>query len=116
MQRTPLGSYLGQEPTNGDRQATLNLFWKRIRFGLLLMEALAVTEAQEEFVKQSNLDWIIVRPAAFTDGPAGGACKHGFPNSEKGLKLKISRADVAGFMLRQLSRDTYLRRSPGLSY
>jgi uncharacterized protein YbjT (DUF2867 family) len=100
----------------GDSHALLNFFWKRIMFGLLLREALADHEAQEEFVKKSNLDWIIVRPAAFTDGPAGGACKHGFPNSEKGLKLKISRADVAEFMLRQLSHDTYLRRSPSLSY
>ncbi len=100
----------------GDSRALLNFFWKRIMFGLLLREAYADHEAQEALVNQSGLDWTLVRPAAFTDGPATGACRHGFPPTEKSLKLKISRADVAGFMLRQLSGDTYLRRSPGLSY
>jgi len=48
--------------------------------------------------------------------PATGVYKHGFPPTEKNLKLKISRADVAGFMLQQLSGDAYLRRSASLSY
>ena len=99
----------------GDSRAVLNFFWKRIMFGLLLREAYADHEAQEAFVKQSKLDWTIVRPGAFTDGPATGAYKHGFPSTEKNLKLKISRADVANFMLRQLTNDTYLRHAPGLS-
>ena len=73
-------------------------------------------EAQEAFMKQSDIDWIIVRPGAFTNGPATGAYKHGFPPTEKKLNFKISRADVAGFMLQQLTGDTYLRQSPGLSY
>ena len=100
----------------GDSRPLLNFFWKRIMFGLLLREAYADHEAQEALVRQSGLDWIIVRPAAFTDGPATGAYKHSFPPTEKNLKLKISRADVAGFMLRQLTEDSYLRQSPGLSY
>jgi len=100
----------------GDSRALLNFFWKRIMFGLLLREAYGDHEAQEAVVKQSGLDWTIVRPAAFTDGPATGAYKHGFPPTERNLKLKISSADVAGFMLRQLTDDSYLRQSPGLSY
>ena len=85
-------------------------------FGLLLREVYADHEAQEAFIKQSDLDWIIVRPGAFTDGAATGAYKHGFPPTEKNLRFKISRADVANFMLQQLTDDTYLRRSSGLSY
>ncbi len=100
----------------GDSRALLNFFWKRIMFGLLLRDVYADHEAQEALVSQSDLDWIIVRPGAFTDGPATGAYKYGFPPTEKTLKLKISRADVADFLLRQLTDDTYLRRSPGLSY
>ena len=100
----------------GDSRANLNFFWKRIMFGLLLREMFDDHEVQEAFIKQSALNWTIVRPGAFTDGPASGAYKHGFPPSEKNLKLKISRADAAGFMLRQVADDAYLRRSPGLSY
>ncbi len=100
----------------GDSRALLNFFWKRIMFGLLLRDAYADHQAQEVVVKQSILDWIIVRPGAFTDGPATGAYRHGFPATDRNLKLKISRADVADFMLRQLTDDTYLHQTPGLSY
>jgi putative NADH-flavin reductase len=100
----------------GDSRALLNFFWKRIMFGLLLREAYADHEAQEAFIKQSDLDWIIIRPGAFTDGAGTGAYRHGFPPTEKNLNLKISRADVANFMVQQLTDDTYLRQSPGLSY
>jgi len=100
----------------GDSRAQLNFFWKRIMFGLLLRPAYADHQAQETFIEQSGLDWTIVRPAAFTDGPATGNYKHGFPVTERNLKLKISRADVAGFLLRQLNDDTYLHKTPGLSY
>jgi uncharacterized protein YbjT (DUF2867 family) len=85
-------------------------------FGLLLREAFADHEQQEAHVVGSGLDWTIVRPAAFTDGGRTGAYRHGFSPAEKGLRLKISRADVADFMLDQLKNDTYLRKAPGLSY
>ncbi len=100
----------------GDSYGHLNFFWKHIMFGLLLKKAMADHEAQEAFIKQSMLDWIVVRPAAFTDGPATGIYKHGFSGSEKNLKLKVSRADVANFMLQGLTDDTYLHQFPGLSY
>jgi putative NADH-flavin reductase len=100
----------------GDSRALLNFFWKRIMFGLLLRDAYADHETQEAIIKESDLDWIIVRPGAFTDGPATGVYKHGFPPTDQTLSLKISRADLANFMLRQLTDDSYLHRSPGLSY
>lgn len=100
----------------GDSRPVLNFFWKYIMFGLLLRDTYADHQAQEALVMRSGLDWTIVRPGAFTDGPATGAYKHGFSPTERGLKLKVSRADVAGFMLRQLADETYLRRAPGLSY
>ena len=100
----------------GDSRGHLNFFWKRIMFGFLLRQAYADHQAQEDHIRQSGVDWIIVRPAAFTDGPATGDYRHGFARTAKNLKLKISRADVADFMLRQLTDDTYLHRSPGLSY
>jgi len=100
----------------GDSRAFLNFFWKRIMFGLLLRKVYADHQVQETFVKRSDLDWVIVRPGAFTNDPATGAYQHGFPSPKKRLKLKISRADVANFMLRQLTDATYLRKTPLLSY
>lgn len=100
----------------GDSAPTLSFYWKHIMFGLLLRAMFADHQLQERHIMESDLDWTIVRPAAFTDGPATKTFRHGFPAFAKGLALKISRVDVAAFMLRQLSDVTYLRKAPGLSY
>lgn len=100
----------------GDSYAALNFLWKRIMFGLLLRKAFADHQAQEAAIEKSDLDWVLIRPGAFTDGPATGTYKQGFPATEKGIKFKISRADIADFMLRQVTGNAYLRRAASLSY
>lgn len=100
----------------GDSRGNLNFFWKHIMFGLLLRRAYADHMVQEDYVKQSHLDWTIVRPAAFTDGQLTGKYRHGFSGTDRSLTLTISRADVADFMLKQLTDQTYFRKTPGLSY
>lgn len=94
----------------------LNFFWKYVMFGWFLKGIFLDHELQEKYVQESNLDWTIVRPAAFTDGKKTGKYKHGFGPSEKALTLKISRADVADFILKQIKNDQYLLKTPGLSY
>jgi putative NADH-flavin reductase len=100
----------------GESRGNLNFFWKYIMFGMLLKQAYKDHELQEKHVAQSKLDWIIVRPAAFTDGSRTGSYRHGFGPNEPGLTLKISRADVADFILQQLGNDIYLRKTPAQSY
>jgi putative NADH-flavin reductase len=100
----------------GNSRANLNLFWKHIMFGLLLRRAYADHISQEDYIKESLLDWTIVRPGAFTDGNCTGVYRHGFPSTDKTIKGKISRADVADFMLKQLTDRMYLHETPGLSY
>jgi putative NADH-flavin reductase len=100
----------------GDSRPNLNFFWKYIMFGMLLRKAYADHELQEKYIFRSSLQWTIVRPAAFTDGPRTGSYRHGFGPNAKHLTLKISRADVADFLLKQLSDTTYLKKAPGLSY
>jgi putative NADH-flavin reductase len=100
----------------GDSRENLTFFWKHIMFGLLLREAYADHIGQENAVIRSGLDWTIVRPGAFTDGPRTGRYRHGFRPDDKAITHKISRADVAEFMLNQLTDRTYLRKTPALSY
>ncbi len=100
----------------GDSRDNLHFFWRYIMFGLFLRRAYADHVKQENCIKQSRLDWTIVRPVAYVDGNRTGAYRHGFPATDKTLKLKISRADVAHFILKQLTDDTYLRKTPGVSY
>jgi len=100
----------------GESNNNLNFFWKRIMFGWFLKQVFLDHELQEQYVKNSDLDWIIVRPAAFTDGVKTENYLHGFSSKSKSIKLKISRADVADFILKQISNKNYLHQTPGLSY
>jgi len=70
---------------------------------------------QEQIIERSGLEWVIVRPAALTDGVRTGSYRVGMP-LKVGLASKISRADVAEFMLAQLATNTYLHQVPRLSY
>jgi uncharacterized protein YbjT (DUF2867 family) len=100
----------------GESRANLNFFWKHIMFGLLLRKAYDDHTAQENIVRNSDLDWTIIRPGAYTEGQATGDYRHGFPSTARDLKLKIARADVADFMLNQLKNNGYLHMAPGVSY
>ena len=71
---------------------------------------------QEKLIEESDLDWVIVRPAALTNGVARGQYRHGPNVGSYILPVRFSRADVAAFMLQQLTDDTYLGRATGLCY
>lgn len=100
----------------GDSRGNLNFVWKYLMFGMLLRKAYADHQRQEELVRKSTLDWTIVRPGAFTDGERTGEYRHGFDGQDRTTQMKISRADVADFLLRQLTDDGYRGRAVGLSY
>jgi putative NADH-flavin reductase len=100
----------------GDSWGSLNFYWKYIMFGLILRNVFADHERQERYVRQSQLAWTIVRPGAFLDGDCTGHYRHGFPGTDQSSQLKISRADVADFILKQLTDTSYLHQTPSLSY
>lgn len=100
----------------GDSWNNLNFFWKFIMFGMLLRPAYADHQLQEKYVKNSGLDWTLVRPGAFTNGELTRRYRHGFSTDDTSTKLKISRSDVADFLLRQLFDKSYMHKTPGLSY
>lgn len=99
----------------GDSTALLPPMMKFVIVPFVLRRAFADHFAQEERVRACSLDWTLVRPGHLTNGPATGRYQHGFgPNAK--VRLKISRADVAEFMVEQLQDDRYLRRAVGISY
>lgn len=100
----------------GDSWGNLDFYWKYIMFGFILRKVFADHERQEALVRNSNLDWTIIRPGAFIDGPCTGKYRHSFPGTDRSITLKISRADVADFILKQLSNQSSLYQTSSLSY
>ncbi len=100
----------------GDSHANLQPFTKYIIISVFLRHAFADHERQETVVRQSSLDWTIVRPPHLTNGPRTGVYRHGFSTRDRRIRGKISRADVADFMLDQLTDSTYVHQTPGVSY
>ncbi len=100
----------------GESYQNLPLSYKALVKPGLLRFVYQDHEAQEAAVQASDLDWTLVRPPNFTEGDATGAYRHGFAGDVRDITLKISRADLADFMLAQVDDDTYLRACPALSY
>ena len=100
----------------GDSKGQLGPFYTYFFIPILLRNVFADKEVQEKAIEASHVDWVIVRPGALTNGPKTGKYQAGFPVTDRSIQGRISRADVADFMLRQLTDSTYLRKTPGLSY
>jgi putative NADH-flavin reductase len=100
----------------GDSHDLLPFHYRYLIFPLMLRHVYADHEQQEAIIRESRLDWIIVRPGALKDGARTGDYRHGFTASDPASKIKISRADVADFMLQQITNDNYLHQTPAVSY
>ncbi|MFT2007494.1 SDR family oxidoreductase [Pontibacter sp. 13R65] len=99
----------------GESYGNLNFIWKHIMFGMLLKKAFQDHQLQEQYILRSNLDYTIVRPSALTDGVITNGYKIGFDGDFKKLNLKIARADVAEFMLRQLQTNEFQKKAVSIS-
>jgi len=89
--------------------------YKYILTPLLLKHTFNDHISQEIIVEKSDLDWTIVRPGNLTNGKRTEEYLHGFPPSFN-VRFKISRADVAHFMLNQIEDQQYIGQKVGLSY
>lgn len=100
----------------GDSKGQPAWFFNWIILPLLLRNVFADKQVQEQYVTESGLDWTIVRPVFLTNRPRTGAYRHWVGQPPPSITGKISRADVADFMLAQVADKTYLHKAPGLSY
>lgn len=66
-----------------------------------------------ETVRRTELDWTIVRVPMLTDGEASGRVRVGYVG--KGTGPRLSRADMATFMLDQMESDEYVGQAPVIS-
>lgn len=99
-----------------ESRGILPALYRYLIIPVLLRRVYADHEKQEQLVRQSSTDWVLIRPGSFTKGPRTGNYRHGFASVDSTLRFKISREDVADFLLKQITDDTYLHQSPALSY
>jgi putative NADH-flavin reductase len=88
-------------------------FFMKVLVPPLLRDEYADKEAQEKLVRQSDLEWVIVRPMILTNGSWTNDYRAGV-DLKPGLRPYISRADVADFLMRQLTDDTFVRNAPAI--
>lgn len=70
---------------------------------------------QEKAIAASGVDWTIVRPGALTNGRARGRVRQGARVGSFIWTVRVSRADVAEFMIDQITSSTYLRTAVGVA-
>jgi putative NADH-flavin reductase len=82
----------------------------RVFMTLLLRDIYADKEAGEALIRASNLDWTLVQPPQLTNGPLTRAYRAGEQLQLRGMP-RMSRADVAHFILSQVERPDYIRKT-----
>jgi putative NADH-flavin reductase len=63
-----------------------------------------------DVIRQSNLDWTIVRGPMLTEDPAKGSYQVGYVGTVKGIKL--TRADLATFILAEWKTNAWQGKMP----
>ena len=95
----------------GDSRGHGGFVFDRLFQPLLLSPAYKDKDRQEAMIRASSLDWVVVRPAKLTDDRAQGAVR-AVTDLASINGGKVARADVARFVVEQLTTDTWLRRTP----
>ena len=88
-----------------DDMSLLNKFF----YAVLLKNTREDHEAQEAAIKESGLDWTIIRPSGLSDKPLTGAYHVGQRVSAK--TSEISRADVADLILNELEQKIWIGKA-----
>lgn len=87
-----------------------------IRGLLVLLQRNVLRDAEQhaQVIQRSGLDWVIVRGPRLNEGPHTGTYRVGFIGKNSGTIA--SRADIADFMLKQITDNTYVHQAPVVSY
>jgi putative NADH-flavin reductase len=100
----------------GDTTGRMGLLYTFLIIPLVLPFYFYDKTRQEHLIAKCNLDWVIVRPGALTNSEKRGVKHQGGNVGSFITGARISRTDVADFMLDQLESDDYLGQSPGISW
>ncbi len=99
----------------GDSLGHGGFFYDRVFQPLMLRKVYQDKDRQEDAVRTSTLDWIIVRPTILNDKPAHGHIRAVTDLSDVHGGT-IARADVAEFVVQQLATDIWLHKTPLITW
>ncbi|MER8372309.1 SDR family oxidoreductase [Mesorhizobium sp. M1406] len=95
----------------GDSVGHGGFVFDRLIYPLLLRNVYADKNRQEDIIRESGLDWVLVRPSVLNNKLGRGS-----PRALESLSGfhggTIARDDVASFVINQVNADTWLHRSP----
>jgi uncharacterized protein YbjT (DUF2867 family) len=99
----------------GDSKGHGGFLYDRLFNPLMLRKVYEDKDRQEDIVRASDLDWTLVRPSVLNDKPPHGNIQvlTDLSNFHGG---EIARADVAKFVVGQLTDKRYLRKVPLISW
>jgi putative NADH-flavin reductase len=99
----------------GDSKGHGGFLYDRIFNPILLKTIYEDKDRQEALIRASDTDWTIVRPGSLTSGPL--TKNYQVITNLTGVTAgKISRADVAHFILEELAANRYLGQAVLLTY
>jgi len=98
----------------GAGESRARIGWlQRLPFQMVFGRAYDDKSLQENLIKESGLDWTIVRPGVLTGGRRTGRYKV-LAEASQWRNGIISRSDVAAFLVRQIEDRSYLHKAPVL--
>jgi uncharacterized protein YbjT (DUF2867 family) len=87
----------------------------RLLSGIVIGPVIKDHSAGEIVLRQGGLDWTIVYASLLTDGPAGGSVEVLPESAKRRMSEKISRADVAAWMVQAATGVQHSRSSVGIT-
>ena len=96
----------------GDSRASISCL-QRLPFQVVFGRAYEDKTLQEQLIKESELDWTIVRPGVLTNGPHTGRYQI-LSEPSQWRNGVISRTNVAEFLVQQIKDEAYVGKAPVL--
>ena len=95
----------------GNSRGRSGFLYDKLVFPILLQRIYDDKDIAEDIIAKSGLDWTIVRPGVLTNGAATKRYKV-LPNVADWRAGSISRADVADFLVRQVTDRSMIGKTP----